>query len=74
MPRLELEAALLLSRLQDIAKKALGNRIKHISLWSDSTIVLGWIKTKPQILKTFVAKSDQNSGFNGKGYMATCSY
>ncbi|XP_011705642.1 PREDICTED: uncharacterized protein LOC105460851 [Wasmannia auropunctata] len=31
------------------------DRIKEVRLWSDSTIVLGWIKTEPRLLKTFVA-------------------
>lgn len=55
LPRLELEAALLLTQLYDIVKKACGNKINNVKLWSDSTIVLGWIRTEPHLLKTFVA-------------------
>jgi len=55
IPRLELEAALLLSRLCAVAKKAYGKRVRNIKLWSDSTVVLGWIKTSPSRLKMFVA-------------------
>ncbi|XP_025263729.1 LOW QUALITY PROTEIN: uncharacterized protein LOC105255169, partial [Camponotus floridanus] len=55
LPRLELEAALLLSRLYVIARNSYGSRIDEVTLWSDSTIVLGWIKSPPCSLKTFVA-------------------
>ncbi|XP_011858471.1 PREDICTED: uncharacterized protein LOC105556028 [Vollenhovia emeryi] len=55
IPRLELEAALLLSRLWAVAKKAYGEQIRNTRLWSDSTVVLGWIKTPPNKLNTFVA-------------------
>lgn len=55
LPRLELEAALLLVQLVHSVKLALHGRVHRISLWSDSTIVLGWIRTKPHALKTFVA-------------------
>ncbi|XP_039312392.1 uncharacterized protein LOC120359326 [Solenopsis invicta] len=55
LPRLELEAALLLAQLYDSVKTALKGRIRQVHLWSDSTIVLGWIKMQPHVLKTFVA-------------------
>lgn len=55
MPRLELEAALLLSQLVQHVREALIHKVRDISLWSDSTIVLGWIRTEPHLLKTFVA-------------------
>ncbi|KAK2578329.1 hypothetical protein KPH14_012630 [Odynerus spinipes] len=55
LPRLELNAALLLSKLSDAARKAYGDKIKGLYLWSDSTIVLSWIATAPNILKTYVA-------------------
>ncbi|XP_011858077.1 PREDICTED: uncharacterized protein LOC105555662 [Vollenhovia emeryi] len=55
LPRLELEAALLLSQLYATVKAALVGRIRQIHLWSDSTIVLGWLKMEPHTLKTFVA-------------------
>lgn len=54
LPRLELNAALLLARLIDVVRKALGNRIKETYYWTDSLIVLTWIKTPPHRLKTFV--------------------
>lgn len=55
LPRLELEAALLLSQLYNIVKGACADRINKVFLWSDSTVTLGWIKTPPHTLKTFVA-------------------
>jgi len=55
LPRLELEAALLLARLYDTVKRSCGDRINKVKLWSDSTITLGWIRTPPHTLKTFVA-------------------
>ncbi|XP_053596567.1 uncharacterized protein LOC128668212 [Microplitis demolitor] len=55
LPRLELCAALLLSRLYDVAIKTLLLDIKDVFLWSDSTITLHWINTPPHLLKTFVA-------------------
>lgn len=53
--RLELEAALLLSQLCNTVQSACKTRIKTVRLWSDSTIVLGWLQTSPHLLKTFVA-------------------
>ncbi|XP_071646671.1 uncharacterized protein [Temnothorax longispinosus] len=54
LPRLELEAALLLARLNETTRKSFGNSIGETTLSSDSTIVLGWIKLQPNKLKTFV--------------------
>lgn len=53
--KLELCAALLLARLCKTVHEAIGNKIKEIHLWSDSTIVIGWIRICPSTLKTFVA-------------------
>ncbi|GBL92712.1 Speckle-type POZ protein-like B [Araneus ventricosus] len=55
IPRLELSAALLLSRLVKKFVPILQLPIDEISLWTDSTIVLAWIKTEPHKLKTFVS-------------------
>lgn len=55
LPRLELNAALLLSRLISVVKRALRVKIESIHLWSDSTITLCWINTPPSNLRTFVA-------------------
>nr|CAH7717101.1 unnamed protein product [Callosobruchus chinensis] len=54
LPRLELCGALLAARLAHKVSTALRcENIKKI-FWTDSTIVLGWIKTPPRRLKTFV--------------------
>lgn len=56
LPRLELSGALILSRLARVATSALSNvNFSRIVLWSDSTIVLGWIKKAPKTLKPFVS-------------------
>ena len=46
IPRLELIAALILARLLTTVKNALENQVKFesINCWSDSTIVLSWLK------------------------------
>ncbi|XP_046145767.1 uncharacterized protein LOC114882057 [Osmia bicornis bicornis] len=55
IPRLELCGALLLTKLHDIIKKALHIKIHRSIFWTDSTIVLHWLRTSPHTLKTFVA-------------------
>lgn len=55
LPRLELNAALLLAKLSHTARKAYGDKIKSVYLWSDSTVVLSWISEPPHIRKTYVA-------------------
>ncbi|GFW89662.1 integrase catalytic domain-containing protein [Trichonephila clavipes] len=55
IPRLELSAALLLSRLVKKVVPILQLPIHKIWMWTDSTIALAWIKTKPHKLKTFVS-------------------
>ncbi|XP_011884101.1 PREDICTED: uncharacterized protein LOC105571245 [Vollenhovia emeryi] len=55
LPRLELEAALLLAQLYNIVKRSCRDKVNKVKLWSDSMITLGWIKTPPHLLKTFVA-------------------
>ncbi|XP_053623554.1 uncharacterized protein LOC128682758 [Plodia interpunctella] len=54
IPRLELCAALLGSRLVSKICNALRCKIKTKIYWSDSTITLGWIRTQPKLLKAFV--------------------
>ncbi|GFS90182.1 integrase catalytic domain-containing protein [Trichonephila clavipes] len=54
IPRLELSAALLLSRLVKKVVPILQLPIHKIWMWTDSTIALAWIKTEPHKLKTFV--------------------
>ena len=55
VPRLELCAAHLLSVLLKDVIDAMQIKPNHIYLWTDSTIVLGWIKKSAHLLKTFVA-------------------
>lgn len=55
IPRLELCAAQLLSRLVDKVIKSINVHFDRCFLWSDSTIVLCWISTSPNLLKTFVS-------------------
>ncbi|GFX33375.1 integrase catalytic domain-containing protein [Trichonephila clavipes] len=55
IPRLELSAALLLSRLVKKDVPILQLPIHKIWMWTDSTIALAWIKTEPHKLKTFVS-------------------
>ncbi|GFY11996.1 DUF1758 domain-containing protein [Trichonephila clavipes] len=54
IPKLELSAALLLSRLVKKVVPILQLPIHKIWMWTDSTIALAWIKTEPHKLKTFV--------------------
>lgn len=53
-PRLELCGALLGARLYDKVIKSVHCRFDEIVFWSDSTIVLGWLRMQPNLLKTFV--------------------
>ncbi|KAF2880098.1 hypothetical protein ILUMI_26074 [Ignelater luminosus] len=53
--RLELSAALILARLASQVMKAIQINFSKCVLWSDSTVTLGWLKTPPNLLKTFVA-------------------
>ena len=55
IPRLELCASLLLTKLVKKSLSSLGLNVSAIHLWSDSTVVLHWIRTPPRLLNTFVA-------------------
>lgn len=55
IPRLELCGALLLTRLYCEVIPALKIKNNKTVFWSDSTIVLCWLKTEPNLLKTYVA-------------------
>ncbi|XP_074026678.1 uncharacterized protein isoform X1 [Leptinotarsa decemlineata] len=55
IPRLELQAAVMLSRLINSVKKSLKINISKIYLWTDSRIVLQWIRSQTKRYKTFVA-------------------
>jgi len=55
IPRLELNGALTLAQLAKKTAEAWGLRINDIHLWTDSTVVLGWLKSQTSRLKTYVA-------------------
>ncbi|XP_051153762.1 uncharacterized protein LOC127277018, partial [Leptopilina boulardi] len=55
LPRLELCAAVLLSKLIITVKNAIKFNVNAIHLWSDSTIVLNWIASSPHEFSTFIA-------------------
>jgi hypothetical protein len=55
LPRLELCGALLLARLFEKVKQSVNLHNAREIFWTDSSIVLAWIKTPPHLLKTFVA-------------------
>ncbi|XP_075149048.1 uncharacterized protein LOC142222851 [Haematobia irritans] len=55
LPRLELCGAVLLAELVDSTVSQLNARHSTKYLWSDSTIVLAWLKKPPCVWKTFVA-------------------
>ncbi|XP_055622774.1 uncharacterized protein LOC129766280 [Toxorhynchites rutilus septentrionalis] len=54
MPRLELCGALLLARLINLVIPILKIKVHDVKLWSDSQIVLAWIKKDPNQLQTYV--------------------
>lgn len=55
LPRLELSAAVLLSKLMHTVKQCLVGHDIKIFAWSDSTAVLGWLQGDPSRWKRFVA-------------------
>lgn len=55
IPRLELCAALLLTRLYNESIAALELNFERKIFWSDSTIVLQWLKKSPQLFQVFEA-------------------
>lgn len=55
IPRLELTAAVLLSKLMAFVKAAMKLPQVSCTCWTDSTIVLAWLKQHPSRWKTFVA-------------------
>ncbi|XP_026475470.1 uncharacterized protein LOC113380447 [Ctenocephalides felis] len=54
LPRLELCAALLLTRLYKNTVKSLNFKVDNNYFWSNSSITLCWIITRPEKLKQFV--------------------
>jgi len=55
IPKLELSAAVILTRLVKKVTESIDIVIHRIYYWSDSTIALAWISTRPHLLKTFVS-------------------
>ncbi len=55
IPKLELSAAVLLTKLLFSAMSELSIDLSSVYAWSDSTIALAWIRTNPAKLKTYVA-------------------
>ncbi|XP_066261359.1 uncharacterized protein [Euwallacea similis] len=54
LPRLELCGALVLSRLLLKVTSSINIKFDECVLWCDSSVVLGWLKISPNLLKTFV--------------------
>lgn len=54
IPRLELCGALIGARLYDKIIKSLRCQFDEVIFWTDSTIVLGWLRMPPACLKTYV--------------------
>nr|CAH7725344.1 unnamed protein product [Callosobruchus chinensis] len=55
IPRLELQGALLMSKLATKVRQSLQLNFDEVYYWTDSTIVLGWLHTSSSLLKTFVS-------------------
>lgn len=55
IPRLELSGALLLAQLVEKVADSWNIKCETFYLWTDSTIVLGWLNSHASRLKTFVA-------------------
>lgn len=55
IPRLELSAALLLARLMDKVITSIDSTNIKVTYWTDSMIVLAWLKSESRNLSTFVA-------------------
>lgn len=55
IPRLELNGALLLAELAQRVAESWQINIHQFKLWTDSTIVLGWLNSQSSRLKTYVA-------------------
>ena len=54
LPRLELIAALVGARLLNYVCRETGYDVTGTTLWSDSTVALGWIRNDPNSWKIFV--------------------
>ena len=61
LPRLELLAALVVTRPLHYFCTATGYDINQAILWSEATVTLGWIHSDPNRWKTFVCKVYQTN-------------
>ncbi|XP_036346465.1 uncharacterized protein LOC118755745 [Rhagoletis pomonella] len=55
VPRLELQAAVLGSRLKTLVEECLDRTVNDVTFWSDSKMVLRWIRSRKRDFKQFVA-------------------
>ena len=55
IPRLELQAALIGSRLSNFIKEEMDVKFDEIHYWSDSSTVIFWIRSESRRFKTFVS-------------------
>ncbi|KAJ8961419.1 hypothetical protein NQ318_014665 [Aromia moschata] len=54
MHRLELCGALTLARLTNTVIESLSVKLDKVTFWTDSSVVLGWLRHEPNTLNTFV--------------------
>ncbi|XP_076299888.1 uncharacterized protein LOC143218544 [Lasioglossum baleicum] len=59
IPRRELCAAVLLARLIELIRNAIGSTVHATYCWTDSTVVLAWLRDHPSQWQTFVANLAQ---------------
>ncbi len=55
VPRLELSGAVILTKIASSAAKDLDISTNEVYLWTDSTIVLAWLRKHPSTLKSYVS-------------------
>ncbi|GBM73055.1 hypothetical protein AVEN_268531-1 [Araneus ventricosus] len=55
IPRLELNGALLLSRLFSVLINTLKDHVINLHAWTDSQVVLSWLSSPPRSWKPFLA-------------------
>ena len=54
MPRLELCGTVIIARLLDYCRKVLEIPVNNTYAWTDSTVVLSWVRGNPRRFKPFV--------------------
>lgn len=68
IPRLELLAAVMLSEQLEAILNACDFKANSVTLWSDSSIVLYWLKKQPHELKAFVGNRVANNSRQNKEF------